>query len=663
MSRHLLVLLVFFIFSTTSFAQSRVNFGRPEGDITASSESLDAPALMQRVYANLPEEGTGNLDERTMMSFVNLAVRSTDNVLRGGLVYTDWPEMQDYVDQVLELILPPELGTGIIKAHVIKDGGKNAFMTPTGHFFINVGFFGDVATESGLAGVMAHELAHYTKQHGLQRFVKAEQGDFKTSIFFSGAKATSQFSVANEMESDATAREYMLTAGYNLGGLVDVFSVLKRSTDKALLRYADRWEFPETTHPSSDRRLKTINAFLDQEENTGADYLVSEKTFKKLRKAAKFETLKYLMANYNYDACLATAFRYHIFNPSDPTFVYYTMESIRRKCYLDATKWSKPFLVDGYHDVTERKGKPYKEPIRGHFFSRFRPLLLGLSEDGDLTRVPAKFYWQGDPKFKTNEEAFQYFYQIGKVFKEPECILSNALSLSFDQAKMNAQLEQYLDYEVVKHRTFAEALLAGEAYSSLPDKKLTVFHRFVMQLKQAGERISLTNTDEDAQLMQAAREAVGTFAERDFVYLPSLRTTDGQRYRQLSALERFSLYPFVSRGDKAEIHLLDPNIWEALHYYQVNEVEFVNCLYSDNLKGDYTLEAYRQVIEASADDYLGLKDEKGRYLSFIFSAIRLEEDAPMKTQESDFGNKLSNSATAYEELQALLAKKLAKLDD
>jgi hypothetical protein len=52
-----------------------------------------------------------------------------------------------------------------------------------------------------------------------------------------------------------------------------------------------------------------------------------------------------------------------------------------------------------------------------------------MSEE-EVSQMQARFYWEGEVKFETYEQAFDFFCQVGALFEEPECILSNALSVN-----------------------------------------------------------------------------------------------------------------------------------------------------------------------------------------------------------------------------------------
>ena len=53
---------------------------------------------------------------------------------------------------------------------LVDDSSINAFAGPGGYIGVNVGLFVTADSESELAGVMAHEIAHVTQRHLARRF-------------------------------------------------------------------------------------------------------------------------------------------------------------------------------------------------------------------------------------------------------------------------------------------------------------------------------------------------------------------------------------------------------------------------------------------------------------------------------------------------------------
>lgn len=662
-----LYLLTFFlIFTCIITAQPQIDFGRVDDDLAAKRLTISDTALTEYIHQDIPQEFKDQLTDRKAFQFADQTARGSINWLESGKVYNGWTKMDDYVNKILQSVLPADLNNKkFVRAYVLKDETPNAFMTPSGLFFINVGMMAELESENTLASVIAHELAHYQLRHGLDRFVKSSNKEFGSSTSFRSDKMKSQFSIKNELAADDLAAEYLQAAGYEVFGLVEAFKVFKRQDDKQLLKQKDIWEVTETTHPSSARRIERIEKLTSEKEAQGegrTGLSESSAVFQQLRQEARVEVLKYALANFNYQYCLEKAFTFHVFEPNDPTYVYYAMEAIRRRCYLDVTHWGKKFIVDSYYDIVEEGGTKRKVEIKGHFFDQFRPGMLAV-DPSDYEQVSAKFYWEDEVKFITNEQAFQFFYQVGKFLKAPECTLSNALSLSFKPEQQDEYLRDYLAYGEVRYRAFAEALLNGKLYEQLPTRKLTVFNRFLPVMRHGVDKIIVWHKGDDQPLIDALDKAISATPDRDFLYLPNLKKTKINDYLTFAELERFSFFPLVARGEKTELHVLDPVYWEVMKRFGVNRIEFVNCVYHDRAKGAFTLEVYQEIVGSSFHDILGKAEEKGRFVEVFLSGLQILPDGPMKIRSYEGSKKLAAKGLGYGLLGALLTERLEELDE
>jgi len=225
------------------FSQSKVDFGRVDDDQLNERLTISGEALTKYIHDDIPQEYLDQMTDRAAYRFADQAARASVNILSSGRVYS----------------------------------------------------------------IIGHELAHYELRHGLERYVKSENGEFDGSILFNARKAASAFSVDNELDSDSRAAEHLRRAGYDLSGLAETFSVFKRQEDRALLQREDVWELKETTHPSSGRRIDRIREMMATETQTMSTEPASTALFEKLREEARAEVLKYLLAGFNYQSCLEKA--------------------------------------------------------------------------------------------------------------------------------------------------------------------------------------------------------------------------------------------------------------------------------------------------------------------------------------------------------------------
>ncbi len=161
----------------------------------------------------------------------------------------------------------------------------NAFATPGGVVAVYSGLFLTTDTESELASVLGHEIAHVTQRHLARTFEKASQmslpilagmiagillgaasGDgglgAATAIGLSaaGQQAQINYTRANEKEADRVGMRYLARSGYNPEGMPGFFQKLERKN-----RYTGQ-NYPEflRTHPITIDRIAEATQRAEQ---------------------------------------------------------------------------------------------------------------------------------------------------------------------------------------------------------------------------------------------------------------------------------------------------------------------------------------------------------------------------------------------------------------
>jgi predicted Zn-dependent protease len=159
---------------------------------------------------------------------------------------------------------------------VIEDGQANAFALPGGKIAVYTGILPITRDEAGLAAVLGHEVAHVIARHSGERVSQqlAAQGlaslvvggvlgtDPQTTQIVSGLFAQGlllPWGRAQESEADHLGLIYMAKAGYDPRAARDLW-VRMGEASKSQPRP------PEflSTHPSTDTRIKQIDAWLPE---------------------------------------------------------------------------------------------------------------------------------------------------------------------------------------------------------------------------------------------------------------------------------------------------------------------------------------------------------------------------------------------------------------
>jgi len=155
---------------------------------------------------------------------------------------------------------------------ILNSTEQNAFAAPGGYIFITVGLLKTLKNEAELAGVLAHEIAHVTKQHMLETIRRgAVLGSVSEFTLTAMKKNPEMFSnVIDEMtevlftkgldkdkefEADVVGVDYAYRAGYHPQGLRDYLQTLAKEEGHVESKFF-------TTHPSTTVRISKIDKLL-----------------------------------------------------------------------------------------------------------------------------------------------------------------------------------------------------------------------------------------------------------------------------------------------------------------------------------------------------------------------------------------------------------------
>lgn len=645
------IILLFTLTLTQSFlfGQTKGNYNRTYSDTLPDRFKININNLRDHIYRGIPSSYKTGKYNRISYKFSDLQAYSLSSFISNGDVYSDWPELETYINEILYKVLPPELTKdSVIHAYIYKDGNVNAFMAPSGQFFINLGMLSVCNDEATIAGVMAHEIAHYHKRHSLKAYTMYELGKFSGGILNRNNKSN-RFSVKQEQESDSLALEWILNSEYSSIGMYKVLNILKREEDRILNRLENKWELEETTHPLSEKRLSSFKA--SYKNNNGALFLVSETKFKEFKENIKSESLNFLLNDFQYYTCLESAFKFHLMDPDNSKYVYYLMESIRRICYTNTTVWQENFITNRYYvDYITSNNKRKKLKLDTPIFEKLDFNLLPISQE-EAKYLKARFYWDGEQKFKTYEEAFEFYWKLAQALNCKECELTYALSFTKDEKSRNKYLDQYISNKNIKHLQFAKALKNNSVTKNLPQKKLLVFNEFDTYIKFGKERVPvrLAENDNNSIIHNIFDSITSYFPERQPIYMPDLKYFELDEYKLLRELEYFSFMYLRSKGEKTKLHILDPRYLKIYHKYKINEIEFINCEYFESANANNDIEKYKAAANTSYED-LFRRTKKTKSFGVYISSLREIDNRRMKYRYYGGNNILKFKDPGYQQV-------------
>lgn len=153
--------------------------------------------------------------------------------------------------------------------YVAESEEENAFAIPGGHIVVLSGLIENVESSEELAGVLAHEIAHLRRRHGM-RGVAAAAGPVLITKYFMGSRngfltalaATSayigqqRYSRENELEADDLGFDYLVKARIHPRGMVRFFERLEQAEGG--------FGGPDflSSHPPTSERLAHLKARL-----------------------------------------------------------------------------------------------------------------------------------------------------------------------------------------------------------------------------------------------------------------------------------------------------------------------------------------------------------------------------------------------------------------
>ena len=174
--------------------------------IASSSMALadDLPDLGESARADLSPQ----LERRLGESIMN-------DIRQREPSYVDDPEINDYLNRLgRRLVEASQNPTGDFHFFAIRDNTVNAFAMFGGFIGVNTGTLLTAQSESELAGVMAHEIAHVTQNHLARQIAKEKQTTIPSMVAMAlgilAARSNSSVAAATVMGAQASVVQAQL---------------------------------------------------------------------------------------------------------------------------------------------------------------------------------------------------------------------------------------------------------------------------------------------------------------------------------------------------------------------------------------------------------------------------------------------------------------------
>ena len=253
--------------------------------LAAAAVTVWAPMAVSGPADDLPDIGSSSdvlLPPNTARAIGRNVVRQ----LREADQVLEDPEVSEYIQSLgSRLAMHAHEGDHRFSFFVVNDNGINAFALPGGYIGVNAGLIEATQTESELAGVLAHEIAHVTQKHIARR----AEAMGRTSILTAAAVAAAivmgaagagadavqatamgaqgfqaqqqiNYTRVNEYEADRVGMQILVAAGFDPFGMPSFFETMSRLNGSMANRV------PEflLTHPLSSTRVAEARARADK---------------------------------------------------------------------------------------------------------------------------------------------------------------------------------------------------------------------------------------------------------------------------------------------------------------------------------------------------------------------------------------------------------------
>ncbi len=205
------------------------------------------------------------------------------------------PVIEEYINRLGQNLVRNSDAEVPFTIKVVQDDEINAFALPGGFFYVNTGLIMAADSESELAGVMAHEIAHVAARHATRNMTKGQIWNIASIplIFVGGPVGLAvqeaaglavpmgflKFSRDAEREADLLGIEYEYKTGYDPTSFVDFFEKLKAQEKHKQNFIAKAF----STHPMTADRVERAQQEIAEYLPPRPQYIVDTSEFENIK--------------------------------------------------------------------------------------------------------------------------------------------------------------------------------------------------------------------------------------------------------------------------------------------------------------------------------------------------------------------------------------------
>lgn len=438
------------------------------------------------------EEGLSKEDEVLSKSnqkqFLTKINYSIDAILNSGYVTFGDP-LSNYVNEVADVLLKEEPSLREkLRFYILKTTDVNAFSTNQGIILVTTGLLAQMNSEAHLALILAHEIAHFTKNHVREQFEISIDKRKRNAIPFN------TYSKEKELEADRFGLELFYDAGYSNAEVLNTFDILMYSYlpfdevkfDPTYFNTKDvfipenlftKTNFPikavedfndeNSTHPNIKKRKEAIQTEMEGYKNWGTkNSFLSDVKFQEVRNIARFETLRQELLNSNYANAL---YAIYLLEKVFPNSNY--LKRMKAHAWLGLAIYKE---ASEYGDTYTKKSKLEGESAPLHVF------IGGLSKL-ELYALSSRFVMDYYLNNKKDQEAIAMKNKLIDILAvEPKFDIKSFSEENFETSKSNALKLKPAQTETSSNSSKYEKIKKAKAVdsSTIPDS--TNYHFYAL---------------------------------------------------------------------------------------------------------------------------------------------------------------------------------------
>lgn len=267
--------------------------------------ATDPPVIDQTRDPKNDKEDVSKIGDRDIDGKVNfygiekeirLGLQLSADVERNAKIIDD-PVISEYVNRVGQNLVRSSDAKVPFTIKVIDNPEVNAFALPGGFFYVNTGLIKLAETESELAGVMAHEIAHVTARHGTRQATRGQIANLASipmAIFLPGGwlgygiyqgvnfavpMAFLKFSRGYEKEADFLGMQYLYKAGYDPTSMITFFERIQAQQKRKKNAVSKAF----SSHPPTGKRITLIQEDMGEILPARPQYTINTSEFQNVR--------------------------------------------------------------------------------------------------------------------------------------------------------------------------------------------------------------------------------------------------------------------------------------------------------------------------------------------------------------------------------------------